>query len=102
MRHLALVAATAVTIALLSVLLPQAPASAAPFPRGLPAAVHEDSCAPGVKRCVWDARHRGNRTGRSYMLVRAHGDFRVKRLTHRRAHRLVARWCQRPTVNCRY
>lgn len=86
-----------------------APASAAKtvkvdrvFPRGLPFAIQEDGCVAGVHRCVWDARHQGNRRGRSFILTQYRGDFLVKRITHRRAHRLQAAWCARPSVSCGY
>lgn len=94
----------AIAFAVIATLLPQAPASAArePFRQGLAWAVHEDACSPGVKRCVWDGRHRGNGVGRSYILIKARGDFRVKRISHKRAHRLAVRFCQRPTVDCRH
>lgn len=71
-------------------------------PVALPAAVTEDSCAAGVRRCVWDGRHRGNHRGRSFILTRRDGDFRVWYVRHRRAHRLIAAWCAKPTVDCRY
>jgi len=68
------------------------------FPRGLPAAASEDGCY--VHRCVWDAKHRGNGEGHSLILTRYHGDYLAKRITHRRAHRLIAAWCARPQVTC--
>lgn len=68
------------------------------FPRGLPAAPSEDSCY--AYRCVWDARHAGNGRGHSLILTRFHGDFIGKRITHRRAHRLINAWCARPNVGC--
>jgi hypothetical protein len=92
----------------LAAVLLASPAGAAPsktdsvervFPRGLPYALYEDECA-GVKRCVWDARHQGNGEGRSYILTRFKGDYLVAYITHRRAHRLQALWCQRPSVTC--
>jgi hypothetical protein len=76
-----------------------APAPADPvFPRGLPAAPSEDSCY--AYRCVWDARHAGNGEGHSLILTRFHEDFIGKRITHRRAHRLLNAWCARPNVGC--
>lgn len=62
------------------------------FPRGLPHAVTEDACDAEVRRCVWDARHRGNGRGKSYILTRHRGDFLVKYVTHKRAHRLTKAW----------
>jgi hypothetical protein len=69
------------------------------FPRGLPAAPSEDGCY--VHRCVWDAKHQGNGEGHSVILTRFHGDYIAKRITHRRAHRLQAAYCARPSVDCR-
>lgn len=63
---------------------------------GLPRAVAEDHCATGVSRCVWDGRHQGNGTGRSYIIA---GDT-VHYVSHARAHRLNARYCDRPQVAC--
>lgn len=74
-----------------SALLFMFPAQAGAAAGGLPPAAHEDSCGPGVSRCVWDARHRGNGHGRSF-IIRRDGDIRY--VTHRRAHRLVAAWRQ--------
>ena len=90
--------AIASAVMLVAFVVSASPASGASHARGLPAAVTEDSCASGVARCVWDARHRGNGIGRSFILVR--GDVRY--VTHQRAHRLVAAWCARPRVDCRY
>lgn len=80
-------------------------ASAAPssrvdpvFPRGLPYAPTEDSCF--TKRCVWDAKHQGNGRGRSYILTEHRGDFLVRYITHKRAHRLHAAYCERKNVTC--
>lgn len=70
------------------------------FPRGLPHAPTEDSCF--TKRCVWDARHQGNGKGHSLILTRHKGEFLAKRISHRRAHRLQAAWCERPNVACGY
>lgn len=66
------------------------------FPRGLPAAVSEDSCAS--HRCVWDARHEGQ----SMILTRWAGGYVAFPISHRRAHRLIAAYCERPTVECGY
>jgi hypothetical protein len=94
-------------ISSLAAVLLASPAGAAPsktdsvFPRGLPYAISEDGCA-AVKRCVWDGRHQGNGEGRSYILTRFHGEYLVAYIAHRRAHRLQALWCQRPSVNCGY
>lgn len=85
----------------LAATLTTTPASAAPdpvFPRGLPHAYTEDGCY--TKRCVWDAKHQGNGEGHSLILTRHDGDFIAKRITHRRAHRLQAAWCDRPNVDC--
>lgn len=38
--------------------------------------------------CVWDAKHMGNGMGQSYKVRR---DGTVKHLTHRKAHRLLAK-----------
>ena len=99
-------AVAAVALAVVATLVPYSPASAARpdpiFPRGLPWAEYEDACAVGVHRCVWDAKHRGNGQGKSYILTRYRGDFLVKYVTHRRAHRLAKAWCQRRDVACEY
>lgn len=99
-------ALAAVALAVLATLLPQTPASAAKvdpvFPRGLPHAITEDACVEGVYRCVWDARHRGNGRGKSYILTRYRGDFLVKYVKHKRAHRIAKAWCARPDVACGY
>jgi len=87
-------------------LIPAAPASAhhlpSPpdhvFPRGLPWAPSEDSCY--TFRCVWDAKHMGNGRGQSVILTRWHGGFVAQPITHRRAHRLMDAWCERPSVGC--
>lgn len=70
------------------------------FPGGLPASQGEDACVTGVKRCVWDADHRGNRQGHSLILTRWHGDYVIKRVTDERAGRLTDAWCSRPSVGC--
>ena len=43
--------------------------------------------APG---CVWDARHRGNGIGRSFIVTRVGDRETFTYVTHRQAHRLVA------------
>lgn len=43
--------------------------------------VHEDGPGP----CVWDAKHRGNGLGHSFIIRR---DGRVDYIKHRRAHRI--------------
>ena len=84
---------------LLSVVMLASPTAADPvFPRGLPHAPSEDSCY--AHRCVWDARHQGNGKGHSLILTEYRGEFLAKRITHRRAHRLQAAWCDRPNVTC--
>lgn len=70
------------------------------FPRGLPYAPTEDSCF--TKRCVWDGKHQGDGRGRSYILTEHGGDFLVKHITHKRAHRLHAAYCERENVTCGY
>lgn len=75
------------------------PAPADPvFPRGLPYAPSEDTCF--AHRCVWDARHQGNGRGHSLILTEYRGEFIAHRISHRRAHRLQAAWCARPSVTC--
>jgi hypothetical protein len=69
--------AVAVLLALFA-LLPPAPAHAA---RTFEPCRYEDGPGP----CVWDARHRGNGTGDSFILRR---DGDVRYITHRRAHRI--------------
>ena len=49
--------------------------------RSLKPCAYEDGPGP----CVWDARHRGNGVGKSFVVRR---DGRVVYVTHRRAHRL--------------
>ena len=68
------------------------------FPRGLPTALTEDSCA--VYRCVWDAKRQGNGRGLSMILTRYHRDFIPHEITHRRAVRLQDAYCARPNVEC--
>jgi hypothetical protein len=68
------------------------------FPRGLPYAPTDSECY--TYRCVWDAKHQGNGQGLSLILTRYHGDYIPKEITHRRAHRLQALYCARPTVTC--
>ena len=83
-------------------MLVSAPAQAATvdpvFPRGLPYAPSEGECY--TYRCVWDAKHQGNGTGHSLILTRYEGDFIAKRITHHRAHRLQAAYCERKSVTC--
>lgn len=40
-------------------------------------------------RCTWDAQHRGNGEGRSFVVRRA---GKVVYVSHKRAHELVSRW----------
>lgn len=68
------------------------------FPTGLPYAPTENSCY--TKRCVWDARHQGNGDGHSLILTRHKGEFLATRISHRRAHRLHAAYCDRANVTC--
>jgi hypothetical protein len=68
------------------------------FPRGLPYAPTDGECYS--YRCVWDARHQGNGEGHSVILTRHDGDYLAQQISHRRAHRLQAAWCQRPNVTC--
>jgi hypothetical protein len=94
-----LLAATVISLSLLAV---PAHADAPPdrvFPRGLPYAPSKTECY--AHRCVWDGRHQGN-GGRSFILTRWEGDYVVKRIKHRRAHRLHVAWCARPNVQCGY
>lgn len=70
------------------------------FPRGLPHAISKKSCVTGVGRCVWDARHQGR--GKSAIITRYRGGFIVKRISHKRAHRLQSAWCARTSVSCGY
>lgn len=89
-----------------AVLVPTAPAEAsAPqsppdyvFVHGLPIAPDEGECY--TYRCVWDAKHQGNHRGQSMILTRWHGGYVARPISHRRAHRLQAAWCARPTVTC--
>lgn len=89
---------------LATAVLSASPANAVPaadpvFPRGLPYALTEDSCA--AKRCVWNALEQGNREGDySAILTRFDGRYLVKPITNRRAVRLTAAWCARPNVTC--
>lgn len=68
----------AIAAALPATLLAPAPAQAA---RTLEPCAYEDGPGP----CVWDAQHRGNGIGRSFIMRR---DGRVVYVTHRRAHRV--------------
>lgn len=93
--------------AILAGLLLPSPASAAPefgppplFPNGLPKAINEDRCVEGAKRCVWDAKHRGNGKGRSYILTRYRGEYLVFPIWHWEAHELIDTYCDRPRVAC--
>lgn len=71
------------------------------FPRGLPYALYEDGCSEGVKRCVWNARTQGNGIGAfSVLFTRYEGGFLVRPISHRRADRLHAAYCERPNVTC--
>jgi len=98
MRRLLVTAALAV-VTLIPTAANAAPAVDPVFPNGLPYAFFEDGCA-GAKRCVWDGRHQGNRTGHSLILTKFGDDYLAKRITHRRAHRLHEAWCSRPRVTC--
>lgn len=78
-RRLATLATYALALApavVLSVAIAQ-PADAA----GIVPCEYEDS-----RSCVWDARHMGNRSGRSFIAGPNGG---VKYITHARAHRLL-------------
>jgi hypothetical protein len=68
------------------------------FPRGLPYAPNEGECY--TYRCVWDAKHQGNGEGQSMILTRWKGGFIAMPITHRRAHRLQAAYCERRNVTC--
>lgn len=68
------------------------------FPRGLPYAPSEGECF--TYRCVWDAKHQGNGRGHSLILTRHEGEFIAKRISHQRAHRLHAAYCDRANVTC--
>ena len=74
------------------------------FGSGVPStpwAIEEDACIPEVSRCVWDAEHRGNGDGASYILVRtADGTFTPRYVSHAHAHRLAMSFCNRTDVNC--
>ena len=56
-------------------------AASSPNRGGYPPCQHEDSTG-----CVWDARHMGNGSGRSFLATR---DGRVIYLPHRAAHALT-------------
>ena len=58
--------------------------AAKPDPHRMAACAAEDG-GP-VLPCVWDARHRGNGAGRSFVVRR---DESVRYVTHRRAHKLT-------------
>ena len=68
------------------------------FPRGLPYAPSEGECF--TYRCVWDAKHQGNGRGQSMILTRWNGGYVAKPISHRRAHRLHAAYCDRANVTC--
>ena len=68
------------------------------FPRGLPYATGEGECA--TYRCVWDAKHQGNGLGQSMLLTRWKGGYIAQPISHRRAHRLHAAYCDRKRVTC--
>jgi hypothetical protein len=69
----------AVVAALAAVLVAPAPADAA---RTFEPCRFEDGPGP----CVWDAKHRGNGRGDSFIVRR---DGRIVYISHRRAHRIV-------------
>jgi hypothetical protein len=51
---------------------------------------YEDGPVTWRKPCVWDARHRGNGDGQSFVIRRHRdGGDTVEYVTHRRAHYLV-------------
>lgn len=92
--------AAAVVGALLGLWLSPGRGYAEPVPGVSPAAVSPAGIRPcvvedgsGVRRCVWDGRHMGNGHGRSLVIRRGGTDDASYRyVTHRRAHRLIARW----------
>lgn len=61
-----------------------------PSPNNIPPCKQEDGS--GQRICVWDARHRGNGVGHSFISIREGGMTFTKRIKHRKAHRLVAIW----------
>jgi hypothetical protein len=68
------------------------------FPQGLPWAYSESECYSA--RCVWDAERQGNGNGQSMLLTAWQGGYIAQPISHRRAHRLQAAWCERPSVAC--
>ena len=94
MRSRVLVALSVAGLALTTAL------TASATPR-TPWAIEEDACIPEISRCVWDASHRGNGTGDSYILVRtADGTFTPRYVSHAHAHRLTMEFCRLPDVAC--
>lgn len=70
-------------------------------PASIPWAIEEDACIPEISRCVWDAEHRGNGDGASYLMVRtADGTFTPQYISHHYAHRVAMAFCNRPDVSC--
>lgn len=67
----------------ISLARPSSPASAASA-NTLPACKYEDGSGSG-RVCVWDARHRGNGKGKSFIKVGSRYTF----ISHRTAHRLT-------------
>ena len=70
------------------------------FVRGLPAAMVEGACVPGIYRCVWEAKERGNGKGRSLLITRYRRGWVAIPISHRRADRLTDAYCDRPNVTC--
>ena len=70
-------------------------------PSSTPWAIEEDACIPEASRCVWDAEHRGNGDGASYILIATpEGGFTPRYVSHQYAHRLAMSFCNRTDVNC--
>ena len=70
-------------------LLTLAPATADASVDRTPPCKYEDGSGQGG-RCVWDARHMGNGSGHSLLIINGgDDDARYIRITHRRAHRLM-------------
>lgn len=64
-----------------------------PTTNPIPPCTTEDTELPSrTSICFWDARNRGNGLGRSYILVKRDDTTTLRRITHRRAHRLTLRW----------
>lgn len=91
-------AAVAATVSLLAA----SPATPAPmpyadalFPRGLPHALTDSTCA--TYRCV-----RLSTDGQSVILTRYQGGFLMKPISRHRAVWLQVQYCQRPNVACGY